>query len=49
VAAALHRVCTDDVLRRTLADNGRRRAAELQGERVGRQFVEAIAGVVGRP
>ncbi len=49
VAAALHRVCTDDVLRRTLADNGRRRAAELQGERVGQQFVEAIAGVVGRP
>jgi glycosyltransferase involved in cell wall biosynthesis len=49
VAAALHRVCTDDVLRRTLADNGRRRAAELQGERVGQRFVEAIAGVVGRP
>jgi glycosyltransferase involved in cell wall biosynthesis len=49
VAAALHRVCTDDALRRTLADNGRRRAAELQGDRVGQQFVEAIAGVVGRP
>jgi glycosyltransferase involved in cell wall biosynthesis len=49
VAAALHRVCTDDALRRTLADNGRRRAAELQGDSVGQQFVEAIAGVVGRP
>jgi glycosyltransferase involved in cell wall biosynthesis len=49
VAAALHRVCTDDVLRRTLADNGRRRAAELQGDRIGHQFVEAIAAVVGGP
>ena len=49
VAAALHRVCTDDALRRALADNGRRRAAELQGDQIGRQFVEAIAGVVGRP
>lgn len=49
VAAALHRVCTDDILRRTLADNGRRRAAELQGERVAQRFVEAIAAVVGRP
>ena len=49
VAAALHRVCTDGTLRRTLADNGRRRAADLQGERVGLQFVEAIAGVVGQP
>jgi glycosyltransferase involved in cell wall biosynthesis len=49
VAAALHRVCTDDAVRRTLADNGRRRAADFQGAHVGRQFVEAIAGVVGRP
>jgi glycosyltransferase involved in cell wall biosynthesis len=49
VAAALHRVCTDDTLRRTLGDNGRRRAAELQGDQVGHQFVEAIGGVVGRP
>jgi glycosyltransferase involved in cell wall biosynthesis len=49
VAAALHRVCTDEALRRTLAEHGRRRAAELQGERVGQRFVEAIAGVVGRP
>jgi L-malate glycosyltransferase len=49
VAAALHRVCTDDVLRRTLVDEGHRRAAELQGDGVGRQFVDAIAEVVGRP
>jgi glycosyltransferase involved in cell wall biosynthesis len=49
VAAALHRACTDDALRRTLAENGRRRAAELQGDQIGKQFVEAIAGVVGRP
>jgi glycosyltransferase involved in cell wall biosynthesis len=49
VAAALNRVCTDDVLRRMLVGNGRRRAAELQGEGVEEQFVQAIAGVVGRP
>lgn len=49
VAAALHRVCTDDALRRTLTHNGRRRAAELQGDEVGRQFVDAIAEVLGRP
>jgi glycosyltransferase involved in cell wall biosynthesis len=49
VAAALHRVCTDDDVRTTLIANGHRRAAELQGDVVGRQFVDAIAGVVGRP
>lgn len=49
VAAALHRVCTDAALRATLVDNGHRRAAELQGERVEQQFVHAIAAVVGRP
>ena len=49
VAAALHRVCTDETLRRTLVDRGRRRAAELQGDGVERRFVEAIAEVVGRP
>jgi hypothetical protein len=42
-------VCTDDILRRALADNGRRRAAELLGDQIGHQFVEAIGGVVGRP
>ena len=49
VAAALHRVCTDERLRRTLTDKGLRRAAEFQSERVGRQFVDAIAGVVALP
>ena len=49
VAAALHRVRTDDALRRTLVGNGRRRAAEFQGAPIGRRFVEALAGVVGRP
>jgi glycosyltransferase involved in cell wall biosynthesis len=49
VAAALHRVCTDDVVRRTLTTNGRRRAGELQADRVGPQFVNAIGAVVGRP
>jgi glycosyltransferase involved in cell wall biosynthesis len=49
VAAALHRVCTDDALRSILAANGRRRAAELQGERVGQQFANAIGEVVGHP
>jgi glycosyltransferase involved in cell wall biosynthesis len=49
VAAALDRVCTDEMLRRTLAANGRRRAAELGGDHVGRQFVDQIAAVVGRP
>jgi glycosyltransferase involved in cell wall biosynthesis len=49
VAAALHRVCTDDVLRQALVAAGRRRAAELQGDGVGRQFVDAIAEVAGRP
>jgi glycosyltransferase involved in cell wall biosynthesis len=49
VAAALNRVCTDEVLRRTLVANGRRRAADLQGDGVGQQFVDQIAAVVGRP
>jgi L-malate glycosyltransferase len=49
VAAAIHRVCTDDDLRRTLVANGRRRAAELQGDAVARQFVDAIATVAGPP
>jgi glycosyltransferase involved in cell wall biosynthesis len=49
VAAALHRVCTDQALRQVLVDNGRRRSAELQGERIGQRFVEVIAGVLGSP
>ncbi len=35
VAAALHRVCTDDALRATLAAAGMRRAAELAARRCG--------------
>jgi glycosyltransferase involved in cell wall biosynthesis len=49
VAAAVHRVLTDDALRRTLVANGARRAAELGGDAVGQQFVDAIAAVVGEP
>ena len=49
VAAALHRALTDDALRRTLVSAGRQRGAELQGDGVGQQFVDAIAEVVGRP
>jgi L-malate glycosyltransferase len=48
VAAALHRVCTDEQLRATLTAAGARRAAELSAEAAGR-IVDAIAAVVGRP
>jgi glycosyltransferase involved in cell wall biosynthesis len=48
VAAALHRACTDDALRRVLVDAGRRRAAALAGDAAGR-VVGAIAEVVGAP
>jgi glycosyltransferase involved in cell wall biosynthesis len=49
VAAALQRVCHDEALRRTLAEKGRRRAAEFRVDTVAPTFVDAIAGVVGRP
>jgi len=48
VAAALHRVCTDERLRSTLTAAGTRRAAELSGDVAGR-IVDAIATVVPRP
>ncbi|MFZ0250933.1 MAG: glycosyltransferase family 4 protein [Acidimicrobiales bacterium] len=48
VAAALHRVCTDEQLRATLTAAGRRRAAELSGD-VAARIVDAVAAVVGRP
>jgi glycosyltransferase involved in cell wall biosynthesis len=48
VAAALHRVCTDDLLRHRLREAGRARAALLQGDGVGLQLVDAIAAVLGR-
>jgi glycosyltransferase involved in cell wall biosynthesis len=49
VAAALHRVCTDDLLRHRLTEAGRLRAASLQGEGVASQLVEAISAVLGPP
>ena len=49
VAAALHRVCTDDQLRATLTATGARRAAELSGSAVAGRVVGAIEAVVGRP
>ena len=49
VAAALHRVCTDERLRATLVASGRRRAAVLAGGAAAEEIVDAIAGAVGRP
>jgi glycosyltransferase involved in cell wall biosynthesis len=48
IAAALHRVCTDERLRSTLIAAGRRRAAELSGQ-VAVRIVDAVATVVRRP
>jgi glycosyltransferase involved in cell wall biosynthesis len=48
IAAAVHRVCTDERLRATLTAAGARRAAELSGDAAGR-IVDAVAAVVGRP
>ena len=48
VAAALHRVCTDDALRAFLRAAGRRRAAELAEGGAAAQIVEAIAEVMPR-
>ena len=49
VAAALHRACTDEELRRRLIMAGHRRAAELSSDAAARQLVDVIAGVVGAP
>ena len=49
IAAAVHRVCTDEQLRATLTASGARRAAELSGDAVAARIIEAIAGVVGTP
>jgi glycosyltransferase involved in cell wall biosynthesis len=49
VAVAVRRVCTDERLRRSLVEQGRRRAAELQGDGVAARLVDAVAEVVGRP
>ena len=48
VAAALHRVCTDDAPARHADRRGPRRAAELPGARVAARIVDAVAGVVAR-
>ena len=48
IAAALHRVCTDERLRATLTAAGTRRAAALSGDLAAR-MVDAVAAVVGRP
>jgi glycosyltransferase involved in cell wall biosynthesis len=48
IAAALHRVCTDEQLRATLTAAGARRAAELSADAADR-IVDAVAAVVGRP
>jgi glycosyltransferase involved in cell wall biosynthesis len=48
VAAALHRACTDDLLRATLTAAGHRRSAELAGGAVAARIVDAISGVVPR-
>ncbi len=47
VAAAVHRVCTDDRLRHALVSAGQRRAAELSGPRAAGLIVGAIAGALG--
>ena len=47
VAAAVHRVLTDDALRRTLVDAGTARAAALDVSRTRDEFAAAIEAVVG--
>ncbi len=48
IAAALHRVCTDDALRAVLTSAGLRRAAELSDGGAATRIVDAIAGAVTR-
>jgi glycosyltransferase involved in cell wall biosynthesis len=49
IAAALHRVCTDEQLRATLTAAGTRRARELSGDAVTAAIIHAVAAVVGGP
>ncbi len=49
VAAAVHRVLTDDALRRRLVASGHRRVAELSTEDAADRAVAAIATVAGAP
>jgi glycosyltransferase involved in cell wall biosynthesis len=46
VAAALHRVSTDEPLRRRMADAGRRRAADFALDRTRRHFADSLAAVL---
>jgi L-malate glycosyltransferase len=49
IAAAVHRVCTDERLRATLTSAGALRARELSGDSVTIGIVEAVAAAVGSP
>jgi hypothetical protein len=49
IAAAVHRVCTDERLRSTLTAAGTRRAAELSGDVAAARTIEVVAAVVGAP
>jgi glycosyltransferase involved in cell wall biosynthesis len=49
VAAALHRVRTDEVLRALLVEEGHRRVAALSGDAVSHEVVAAVASVAGSP
>ena len=49
VAAALHRVCTDEQLRATLTAAGRAPGGGALGGGVAARIVDAVAAVVGRP
>jgi glycosyltransferase involved in cell wall biosynthesis len=49
VAAALHRVRTDDRLRAFLVEEGHRRVAALSGDALSQQVVAAVASVAGAP
>jgi glycosyltransferase involved in cell wall biosynthesis len=49
VAAALHRVCTDDVLRGRLVAAGRRRLSAFELDSVAPQMVAALETVAGPP
>jgi L-malate glycosyltransferase len=49
IAAALHRVCTDEQLRATLITSGTRRAAELSGDAVAADIIDAVTAAVGGP
>jgi glycosyltransferase involved in cell wall biosynthesis len=49
VAAAVHRVRSDQVLRRNLVEAGRRRLGALSRDEAARRFVDAVAPVIGTP